>query len=70
VDDSNGPQGRELEETTEQQNSNLRRLIDTIGSLISASRELLARLQPGRAPPPSDPAPDAESPRDPDERGA
>lgn len=40
------PQGEILAEAAREQNSNLRRLIEGVGSLIAASRELLKRLQP------------------------
>jgi hypothetical protein len=35
-----------LAEKTRLQNSNLRRLIDAVGTLLAGSRELLKRLQP------------------------
>ncbi len=56
MDDTGGPQGEDLAETTRQQNSNLRRLIDAVGTLLAGSRELLKRLQPMRqvAGPPED----------------
>ena len=59
MDDAGGPQGENLAETTQRQNSNLRRLIDAVGTLLAGSRELLKRLQPldGAKPkPPSDTA--------------
>jgi hypothetical protein len=40
------PQDEILAEAAREQNSNLRRLIEGVGSLIAASRELLKRLQP------------------------
>jgi hypothetical protein len=36
--------GADLEQEAKEQNSNLRRLIDAVGSLLSSSRELLSRL--------------------------
>jgi hypothetical protein len=49
VDDRHGSQGNDLEETAREHNSRLQRLIETIGSVITASRALLLRL-PGAAP--------------------
>lgn len=46
VDDTGGPQGEDLVETTQRQNSNLQRLIDAVGALLAGSHELLKRLQP------------------------
>ena len=46
MDDTGGPRDEDLAETTRQQNSNLRRLIDAVGTLLAGSRELLKRLQP------------------------
>jgi len=46
VDDTGGPWDEDLAETTRRQNSNLRRLIDAVGTLLAGSRELLKRLQP------------------------
>jgi hypothetical protein len=37
----------DLEQKTQEQNSNLRRLIDTVGGLLTSSRELLSRLHAG-----------------------
>lgn len=37
----------DLEQKTKEQNSNLRRLIDTVGGLLSSSRELLSKLHTG-----------------------
>ena len=53
VDDTGGPQGEDLVETTQRQNSNLQRLIDAVGTLLAGSHELLKRLQPmpGAEPP-------------------
>jgi hypothetical protein len=45
VDDEPASQGENLAQVAQQQNSNLRRLIDAVGILISGSRALLARLQ-------------------------
>jgi len=57
VDDTGGPRDEDLAETTRQQNSNLRRLIDAVGTLLAGSRELLQRLQPlGNGEPPDDTA--------------
>jgi hypothetical protein len=42
---SGGSQGDELEERARRHNSTLRGLIDAIGTVLAASRELLARLQ-------------------------
>lgn len=42
---NDGPQGDDLEETARKQNSMLQSLIDSVGNLLAASRELLARLQ-------------------------
>ncbi len=39
--------GADLEEKAQEQNSNLRRLIDAVGNLLSSSRELLSRLHAG-----------------------
>ena len=39
--------GADLEEKAHEQNSNLRRLIDAVGNLLSSSRELLSRLHAG-----------------------
>lgn len=39
--------GADLEQEAQEQNSNLRRLIDAVGSLLSSSRELLSRLHTG-----------------------
>jgi hypothetical protein len=46
VDDTGGPRDQDLAEKTRLQNSNLRRLIDAVGTLLAGSRELLKRLQP------------------------
>jgi len=40
-----GPQGDDLEESARKQNSALESLIESLGNLLAASRELLARLQ-------------------------
>lgn len=45
MDDTGGPQGENLAETTQRQNSNLQLLIDAVGTLLAGSRELLRRLQ-------------------------
>jgi hypothetical protein len=37
----------DLEQKTKEQNSNLRRLIDTVGGLLTSSRELLTKLHTG-----------------------
>ena len=54
MNDNDGSRGSNLEETARQQNSNLRRLIDTIGSLIAASQELLRQLTGAAKPPQAD----------------
>lgn len=75
MDDTGGPRDEDLAETTRQQNSNLRRLIDAVGTLLAGSRELLQRLQPlgkpddtargqGHAGVPDDPLPDKPQPTD------
>lgn len=46
MDEKGRPQGEALADATREQNSNLRRLIDGVGTLIATSRELLKRLQP------------------------
>ena len=46
----------DLEKKAREQNSNLKRLIDTVGGLISSSRELLSKLHGG----PQDKAPPAD----------
>ncbi len=46
MDDTGGPRDQDLAEKTRLQNSNLRRLIDAVGTLLAGSRELLKRLQP------------------------
>jgi hypothetical protein len=62
-----GSQGDDIEERARRHNSTLQSLIDAIGTVLAASRELLARLQgypkqdeaPGRgAAPDADQAPD------------
>src|SRR5262249_25238811 len=45
VSEEDGSKGKDLEERTRQDNSNLQLLIDMIGGLLAASAELLARLQ-------------------------
>jgi hypothetical protein len=45
VEDNDAPQGESLEESTREHNSNLQRLIEAIGGLLSASADLLVRLQ-------------------------
>ena len=45
MDDKGGSQGDSLAEAAREQNSKLRRLIDVVGALITASRELMKRLQ-------------------------
>jgi hypothetical protein len=45
VDDPDGLRGESLEDAARTQNSNLQRLIDAVGILIAASKDLLARLQ-------------------------
>ena len=37
----------DLERKAQEQNSNLRRLIDTVGGLLTSSRELLSKLHVG-----------------------
>jgi hypothetical protein len=55
VDDTGPRDDEDLAETTRRQNSNLRRLIDAVGTLLAGSRELLQRLQPlGKGKPPDD----------------
>lgn len=44
VTDHNAPRGPNLEERARQHNSNLQRLIEAVGGLLSASGDLLARL--------------------------
>lgn len=57
MDDTGGPRDEDLAETTRQQNSNLRLLIDAVGTLLAGSRELLQRMQPlGKGEPPDDTA--------------
>lgn len=46
MDDTGSPRDQDLAEKTRLQNSNLRRLIDAVGTLLAGSRELLKRLQP------------------------
>lgn len=46
MDEKGRPHGEALADATREQNSNLRRLIDGVGTLIATSRELLKRLQP------------------------
>jgi hypothetical protein len=45
VSGNDGSGGDDLQETTRKQNSTLQSLIDVIGNLLAASRELLGRLQ-------------------------
>jgi hypothetical protein len=45
VEDNDASQGESLEESTRENNSNLQRLIEAIGGLLSASADLLGRLQ-------------------------
>ncbi|MBX9589475.1 MAG: hypothetical protein K2X43_09220 [Hyphomonadaceae bacterium] len=45
MDDNGDAQGHGLAEAAREQNSNLRRLIDAVGALIAASRELMQHLQ-------------------------
>ncbi len=45
MNNNNASQGESLEESTRQHNSNLQRLIEAIGGLLSASADLLVRLQ-------------------------
>jgi hypothetical protein len=45
VSDNGGSRGASIEEDTRQANSNLKRLIDGIGGVLTASGELLMRLQ-------------------------
>lgn len=57
VVDTGDPREEDLAEKTRLQNSNLRRLIDAVGTLLAGSRELLKHLQPlGEGEPPSDKA--------------
>ena len=68
VGGSGGSQGDDLEERARKNNSTLQSLIDAIGAVLAASRELLTRL-PGYVPkddPPSERSPpDADPPREP-----
>ena len=51
--DTGDPRDEDLAESTRRQNSNMRRLIDAVGTLLAGSRELLSRLQvPSKAEPP------------------
>lgn len=51
--DTGDPRDEDLAESTQRQNSNLRRLIDAVGTLLAGSRELLSRLQvPNKVEPP------------------
>jgi hypothetical protein len=51
-DDSHADASEEtLEQTARNQNSNLQRLIDAVGVLITASRDLMTRLHTGAGPP-------------------
>jgi hypothetical protein len=71
VDDPDGLRGESLEDTARTQNSNLRRLIDTIGILIAASKDLLARLQaPAQVQSSEETPTDAAGTPDNDESGA
>lgn len=54
MNDPEGPREEGLEEEALEANSNMQRLLEAIGQLISASRSLLARLQPGKDRPPPD----------------
>lgn len=63
MDDTGGPRGEDLAETTQRQNSNLQRLIDAVGTLLTGSREVLKRLQflsEGRSTEPSDSGPETD----------
>ena len=71
MDDRNGLRGESLEDTARTQNSNLQRLIDAVGILIDASRDLLRRLQaPGTAQSSQETPIDAEGRPDRDQGGA
>jgi hypothetical protein len=45
VSSDDAPQGENLDERARSLNSNLQRLIEAVGGLLSASGELLGRLQ-------------------------
>jgi hypothetical protein len=71
VDDPDGLRGESLEDTARTQNSNLQRLIDAVGILIAASRDLLKSLQAPRTVQSSEETPtDAEGTPDNDRGGA
>jgi len=51
VEDEGRPPGGDLEQSAREQNSNLKRLIDAVGRIITSSRELLVSLhEPRRGP--------------------
>jgi hypothetical protein len=71
VDDPDGLRGESLEDTARTQNSNLQRLIDAVGILLAASKDLLARLQaPAQVQPSEETPTDAVGTPDNDESGA
>ena len=71
MDDPDGLRGESLEDTARTQNSNLQRLIDAVGILIAASRDLLKRLQaPGTVQSSEETPTDAEGTPDNDQGGA
>jgi hypothetical protein len=45
VNDDEAPQGESLEEGTRAANSNLQRLLEAIGGVLTASADVLVRLQ-------------------------
>jgi hypothetical protein len=64
VNNNDASQGESLEESTRQHNSNLQRLIEAVGGLLSASGDLLVRLQQilSRGQPADDPPADPDQP--------
>ena len=62
MDDPGGSHDGSIEEEARRHNTNLQRLIETIGTTIAASRDLLRRLQPAEEGSPLQPMdqPDAE----------
>lgn len=65
MSDSGGSQGDDLEARARKSNSTLQSLIDAVGSLLAASRELLGRLQgylPKEAPSGQNAAPEGDGP--------
>jgi hypothetical protein len=64
VNNNNGSQDESLDESAQQHNSNMQRLIEVIGGLLSASADLLGRLQQilSRGQPADDPTPEPGQP--------